>query len=129
MNLKQFARSHLLEGVRINSMLTYRGDGWSESILFRDGHWQISLVNLQPNVQVKEHRHPHVESVDMLLSGGGKAKVGNLEILDGEAGKRLLRVPEGAWHEGNSGPEGAIYLSFQRWSKEPTFVSQDWEER
>lgn len=105
-----------------------------ELILFRDSVWQAALVILQPNVDGRPHRHNRVDSVDVVIAGGGVVNVlptvhrrNVVPATPGELVRQLQRVPKGAVHAGQVGSEGAAFLSFQRWDDEPDFVANDWE--
>lgn len=129
MNLKQFARQKLREGVAFPVPMQMNvTPKWTEAIVYQDPPFQIELIILAADVEVPPHIHNRVESVDVLLSGGGVATVNGYTVTDGQPGKRLLTVPKGSLHQGNSGPQGAAYLSFQKWDGEMGFITTDWED-
>lgn len=103
-------------------------DRWTEITLYRDPPWQVQLIIVYPHVQVPPHFHQRVQSVDILLSGGGLANIGNREFNGILAGKRFLKVPVGKAHSGHAGENGSVYLSYQKWDGEPSFISEDWHE-
>jgi hypothetical protein len=130
-----FARHMLREGHILRPMydqiMTYHHDGRSimESILFRDGCWQIELVAAMPESSTPMHRHLRCASADLLLNGsvGGTVEGREFGAPRGRLEAQLKTIGKGEWHGGSAGPNGFIYLSFQQWDGEPTFISQDWE--
>jgi quercetin dioxygenase-like cupin family protein len=104
--------------------------GVTELVLFRDGCWQVSMITMVAGTAIARHRHPRVETVDLLVAGGGRAEVEGrvFGVPRGRFGAGLMRVPQGAWHEGHAGPDGVAYLSFQRWADgAPGFLLEDWQ--
>jgi hypothetical protein len=101
-----------------------------ESILFREGCWQVELVVGMPHAGTEMHRHLRCASADLLLNGTVSGTVGGRGVSHpkrGELAAQLRTIGKGEWHGGASGPDGLVYLSFQKWDGEPTFISQDWE--
>lgn len=135
MSLRAFARS-MLAGDRLtlapNLGLMSSTEQWSESVIYRDGSFQIQLVVLRPNVQVARHCHRRVESLDLALCGSGHLYIGERSQafgagMRGSLAANLVPIKRGVWHAGASGPVGGSYLSFQQWDGEPGFISEDWE--
>lgn len=137
MNFKNayvFAK-HILEhgGIPLlpNPALTKTSPGWMEVTLYREGCYQIVLVVLLPNAVVPGHRHDHVDSAELWLGGDGFAvvdRIGTLPLTVCEhMSKNLIWVRAGAHHEGRAGASGAVFLSFQKWSIAPGFISDDWQ--
>ncbi len=130
---RAFAR-HMLQGDRLSlrplyeSIMTFRG-AIIESILFRESCWQVELIASLPNAGTEVHRHMRCASADLLLNGGGIDAHGGVEIKGprGPLAAQLKSIAVGKWHGGFSGPAGFVYLSFQQWQGEPTFISQDWD--
>lgn len=101
-----------------------------ESILFRESCWQVELVVLLPGAIVPLHRHNRAVSCDLMVAGTGIVNVGSrLRTYRPQASllASLVRVDKGVWHGGQPTSGGAVYLSFQQWDDEPSFLSDDWE--
>jgi hypothetical protein len=98
-------------------------------ILFRSGCWQVEMLVGLPNCQAPAHRHNRVDSVDVILCGGVTGGVNHRAFADnrGSLLANLVRVPAGEWHGGAAKDSGVVYLSFQKWQGEPTFIGLDWE--
>jgi|TARA_B110000858_G_scaffold109242_1_gene124847 hypothetical protein len=114
-------------------------EGISGIVLYRKGPWQVELFICQPNVQIPEHIHKDVDSIEVYISGmhmnhSGKAQItleqGLVDDGNGQCDKAYsqIRVRPGDWHGGFSGPDGGSFISIQQWlnDKEPTHVAWDW---
>lgn len=133
---RAFAR-HMLEGGRlqlrplVDAVMAFRGRG-IESILFRESCWQVELVVAMPSAEAEMHRHLRCASADLLLNGA-LMPCSTVEGRDigaprrGELVHQLRTIGKGEWHGGAAGPAGLVYLSFQQWDGQPTFISEDWE--
>lgn len=130
---RAFAR-HMLKDGRLplrplyDQLMTYGGTTL-ESVLFRESCWQVELIAAMPNASAPMHRHLRCASADLLLNGTvcGTVSGRGFSPPRGPLEAQLKTIGIGEWHEGSAGPEGFIYLSFQQWVGEPTFISQDWE--
>ena len=131
---RAFARYMLRDG-RIDlrpiydQIMTYDGT-MLESILFRESCWQVELIAAMPNASAPMHRHLRCSSADLLLNGSVSGTVSGRGFAPprGPLSAQLKTIGVGEWHGGSAGPDGFIYLSFQQWDGEPTFISQDWED-
>lgn len=112
-----------------DQIMTFRGQ-ILESVLFREACWQIELVAALPGAVTERHRHLRCESADLLLNGEVVNTVGGRGVglpSQGKLEAQLRTIGIGEWHGGAAGDRGLVYLSFQRWLDEPTFISQDWQ--
>lgn len=117
------------------NILLYRGV--TSVVLYREGQFQVELIVVEPGVHIPLHCHDDVESFEVAFSGGI-----NLEI-DGKAASaireprangmmrdfgRYVPIPSDAPHGGTAGPQGACFLSVQRWRDgvPPTHVGLNW---
>lgn len=131
---RAFAR-HMLRDGRLDlrplydQIMTYNGTTL-ETILFRESCWQVELIAAMPNAGAPMHRHLRCASADLLLNGSVAGTVSGRGFAPprGPLPAQLKTIGVGEWHGGAAGPEGFVYLSFQQWQGEPTFISQDWEE-
>lgn len=113
-----------------DQVMTYQHDHpVMESILFREGRWQVELIVGTPHSSSPRHRHLRCASADLLLSGtvSGRVEGRTFAPPRGDLLSQLKTIGKGEWHGGSSGELGLIYLSFQMWDGQPTFISQDWE--
>ncbi len=107
-------------------------ESFSEMILYRDPPFQAAIVMLYPG-HIRPHRHHHVDSYDISLSGNGTAIVAGRTWRKSSAYKRGLdmRIPvlAGVVHSGFT-EDGASFLSLQKWKNgiAPRFLSDDWED-
>lgn len=129
--VRHFARYMLSDNrLRLEPLLPMRTYGRCvESVLFRLDCWQVELVAGPSNVAIPRHRHNRVDSMDVVISGWVDGLVGKKRTCEarGPLLANLIRVPKGVWHEGHAGPDGAVYLSFQKWDGVVGFISDDWE--
>lgn len=103
------------------------------AILFRSGCWQVEMIASLPDVDVPAHRHPNVHTADVLISGGGLGESGARSLGKSERRGSLVAnlktIPAGMAHSGKIGPQGVVYLSFQKWINgiAPSHLLFDWE--
>lgn len=131
---RAFARHCLKGGAPLQPMsgLRWGLNGVGECVIFRESCWQVGLISMPPGLTIPRHRHNRASTADLCLSAGdsvctidGKTRI---NTLHGSLAANLLLLPRGVWHEGDSGPGGAMFLSFQQWLGEPGFLLEDWEE-
>ena len=111
-----------------DQIMTFRGC-ILESILFRESCWQVELIAAMPGAGTEPHRHLRCASADLLLNGVFPSLRDQNGVASPKRGlleAQLRTIGKGQWHGAAAGPEGLIYLSFQQWDGEPTFISQDW---
>lgn len=96
-------------------------------LLYTDPPYQVERVYLKPDIVVPLHRHPHIDSWEFFLEGGGIAQLGHAKV-DGKTAKyKLFYIPHTMWHGVNTNSEGASFISIQHWLRpEITSVSEDW---
>lgn len=129
-----FARASLAHGIpwQPRTGLKWGFQGVGECILYRHGCWQIELMMLPPGNLIPRHRHRRVSSADLCLGGDDAlCIIGGIErdnAMHGGVDANLLLLPKDVWHEGHSGEQGAVFLSFQQWTGPPGFIMDDWEQ-
>lgn len=107
--------------------------------LFRQEQFQIQQFLFEPNTEIIEHSHPHVESYEVYICGDMRLTFDGNEVFgyedckdleDGRCPKNggLLYLPKGAVHGGSIGPRGGCFLSVQvwEWGTEPRPIHEDW---
>lgn len=107
--------------------------------LYSCGAFQAQLFIFPADTIVPEHRHPHVDTIEMHLAGDFDFRVGGLPAIpadhfdDRRGGVsrwwgRGVRVRPHVWHDVRVGARGAAFLSLQHWLEgRPTTVGLDWE--
>lgn len=106
-------------------------------LLHREGRYQVEIVEVAPNTTLPVHRHPGVDTIECPVRGLMRftvhgvdpyEKIPDTRLERFQQGK-LIRIDAGAWHAGRSGPEGAAFLSMQRWPAESamTLLGECWE--
>ena len=112
----------------------YNGGG--AIVLHREGQFQCELMFSQRDIEVAAHRHPHVESLDIMISGDVYAeRNGVMEVSpkpprpNGVAHDfmRPHPFPLNSLHAGAAGARGGCVLMVQRWlhGVKPTSVTDD----
>lgn len=104
-------------------------------VMHRDGRYQTELVSVMGPGEFPPHRHPHLDSIEVLLAGDIEFLVDGRTVLRPieDEGNSLfgakVRVRKNAAHGGRVGDKGAVFLSVQRWDKafEPSSVVVDWD--
>lgn len=127
---RHFARAMLERGLPVTGGPARIHRLGNEQVLFRDGHYQITLVTIPPFGFVPPHIHLRCSSADVLIHGGGDSFVGaavNSRPARGALRQNLISIQAGKPHGGAAGPDGSTYLSFQRWEGEPGFLTDDWQ--
>jgi hypothetical protein len=135
MTVRAFARQMLREDrLRLSPLkgsLRAFGSTAFESVMFRDGIWQVEMIHLLPNASIARHRHNRCDSIDLLLCGEGTAEIDGRPVpgirTDASLAASLVPVPRGQWHGGGAGEHGCVYLSFQKWTGAADYISSDWE--
>lgn len=134
-NAKVFAKSILSNNqlpVRINPTLFKHCIGkYFESVIYRDGQYQIEIIFLFPGFNVPAHCHPHCDAAELWLGGDGESFIQDKLMpscfTQDDIRKNLSRVPAGIEHHGAVGINGLMYLSFQKWLDiAPSYISDDW---
>jgi hypothetical protein len=109
-------------------------------VLCRLPPYQVELFMGYGPGLVPSHRHPHVDSFEVAISGDvrfvveGKVKLTDSMLAAADDGSMIalgamVRVRPNAWHGATVGDKGGSFLSIQHWleSVPPTSVAHDWE--
>lgn len=112
-------------------------DAVTSIVLHREGQFQVEMIVARPNTEIPEHTHDDVESFEVGFSGDLEFFVKGIQTnffrsaapngTSRDLG-RFMPVPQGMIHGGRSGPNGAVFLSVQRWREGlvPTHVGINW---
>lgn len=110
-------------------------------VIYREGIFQVERVTMAPNAVVRAHRHPNIDAYEQHVSGSlafiannDPARVNRiLERIRTRSAKDLdgicFLVRSADWHGAKAGPEGACFLSVQKWTGDVpvTAAGVDWE--
>jgi hypothetical protein len=122
---------------RVTHYTTSNSDGPASSVvrtvLHRDPPYQVELFCVCAADQatfIPIHRHPNVDTFESYVSGDIEFNINgkilkSCNIQKGDM-PQLFRVRSKDWHGAKIGPNGAVFLSLQRWATEPTSVGDDW---
>lgn len=107
-------------------------------VLYREWDFQVELITFGPNTTIPRHRHDHVDSLEVMLSGaldlwvddrqcvyerGPRPQTGmNRDVL------KFVPIPSDAYHHGGT-VGGGCFLSVQRWKgMAPSHVGIEWQD-
>lgn len=105
------------------------------AVLHQKGSYQVELITFAPGLVIPSHSHPGTDSIEYLVAGMAKLRIGDFDPFNGLtelASMRLakckgLRIPENEKHSGEVSATGAMILSFQRWKIPLTHIGLNWE--
>lgn len=138
--LREFMESYFSDG-RISLKAPQRNilavEGITCFVLYRDAPYQVELVIIGANVSIPDHCHDDIESFEVFVSGSLEFYVDGVQTgfmrqprNDGMSRDFCKYVPiaSDAVHGGCAGPEGASFLSVQRWREgvAPSHVLLNW---
>ena len=113
-------------------------DGIAGITLYRNKPFQVQLFICEPNVIIKEHSHPNIDSYELFLWGMEFTHKGKTIINKEMASLKkddvsrclnwTLRIKENELHGGQSSDKGGAFISIQKWLNniKPSHVSEDW---
>jgi len=95
--------------------------------LYQKYPFQVELFIIKPNSEFVSHIHPDVDSYEVYV-GGEFIIESDDKVYKSSAGSQALRIKPDHWHSGRSGPEGASFLSIQKWlnGKKQEFIGNNW---
>lgn len=105
-------------------------------VIHREGQFQTEFVTVMGPGAFPPHRHPRVDSIEVLLAGDIQFEVDGRVVLHRvpvDAGNPLVgakvRVRRNAAHGAKVGSAGAVFLSVQRWDDglQPSSVALHWD--
>ncbi len=108
---------------------------------YRKGPFQVQLIIMDPDAIAPAHKHPNMDSFELYAGGqinfykNGKLETTDFNTVDTDKNffapnrGNFLRIHPEDWHNGNFGPEGAVFFSVQKWLNgvEPKDVTEDWD--
>lgn len=99
--------------------------------IFKKGNYQVELYLQYPEMWVRKHCHPRMDSIIMQL-GGGSSSPEDIYGVSKSWGYIDKNLPPGHYHGGDSVTaafDGKVILAFQRWEnpKEMTSAAIQWK--
>lgn len=127
-------RARLDERVNAQTLSTLASAQWDCAVVHRAGPLQAELIRIYPNERIPLHVHPHVDSIDLIVSGDIDLVISGKRIAEGYAKERRsaflaragLRIAANAPHGGSTGEEGVVFISCQRWGVPQTHIALAW---
>ena len=107
--------------------------------LYRSKPFQVQLWLCEPNAEIYDHSHPHVDSLQIYVAGQVYLRLNGQPVLTPEIlvpiangiashNGRWIRVRPTDTHGATIGPVGGAFMTFQHWVHgEPQSVENDWE--
>lgn len=117
----------------------YMDENVTVTTLYREGQFQVQLACIRPNVEIIDHCHPNVDSIEVYLGGQiefrhNEKKWTRFRTIrarkDGACNRMgvSLRVRPNDWHGATVGGMGGTFLSIQHWIDIPvTSVHLNWK--
>lgn len=107
-------------------------------VLYREGQYQVELVTFAPNTTIPKHRHDHVDSIEVMVSGGLDLWVDDRQCVFERSPRpqtgmnrdvlKFVPIPSDAYHHGGT-VGGGCFLSVQRWKgMAPSHVGIEWQD-
>jgi len=103
-------------------------------LLVRKGRMQAELCTFPCGVDIPEHRHPNLDTIEFYVSGDyeilceGKSLGLPIEKMGSFMNNRGVRINAGVLHSAVIGDRGAVFVSCQRWPDhmKMTSIGKDW---
>jgi hypothetical protein len=107
-------------------------------VLFREGAYQVELITFGPNTTIPRHRHDHIDSIEVMVSGALDLWVDDVQCVFERSPRpqtgmnrdvlKFVPIPSDAYHHGRT-VGGGSFLSVQRWKgMSPTHVGIEWQD-
>jgi hypothetical protein len=94
--------------------------------IFRKPPYQVELYIIHPNVNIKLHSHPNVETLTVMLGGQKTAFTGDFGTSDtfNRDSRKVSKLEKhGKFTESGYSNEGFAMLSFQKWDEHVPITS------
>lgn len=109
-------------------------DGAMVTKLYCDGKYQVELCAVPGGLVIPPHIHPHMDTIEVGLSGALRLEINGVDPYAGVPDERLerhyrgrgIRINATDWHGTTVGMPGSMFLSIQRWAGTPTSVLTDY---
>lgn len=134
-DLQAFAE-RWLDGARLSAQSLTHAEGALFACLHREGPYQVELVCVPAGFVIPTHVHPHADTIEVGVAGVLRLHVNGVDIFNripDEVVERMnhsrgIRINRSDAHGTAQpvGPRGAMFLSIQRWTNEPSSVLTDY---
>lgn len=129
-DLQCFAKNWLAGPILVHASALREADGTQVATLHRDGRWQVELCCVRGQVEIPEHTHPEVDTIEVTVCGAIRLTVNGIDPFDWVPDGRLpgfvrargIRINAVDRHGGKVLPGGVMFLSIQRWRLTPSSV-------
>jgi hypothetical protein len=115
--------------LRVPLDCVHKYPGVTTVTLYRRKQYQVQMVSVDPNQNVKEHCHPNVDTYEVGILRVPKEEYGYVAIGDIEhtCPSKPILIAHGVMHGGKAGASGGGFLSFQKWLNDvpPTCIGLD----
>lgn len=144
-DLNEFVRWYFDGGIKLlppqDGILFQRRPGTEavSVVLYRDKSFQVELIIFGPGTEIPEHRHDHIDSVEVMVSGAldlfvsGQKCVYAREPRENGVSRDALKfmpITSDSYHNGQASKYGGCFLSVQKWKgMNPSHVGIEWQDR
>lgn len=131
-NLRQFGDwvgNSLDRFITLESASGMWAHGAKTECLYLKPPFKVDRVTIPAKTMIPRHRHPHVSSFEIYLSGYGAMFLRDRSVLieGGKPGYLKAMVPRNWWHGGYAHVE-TRFLSVQEWSGPVGDILEDWDD-
>lgn len=143
-SLYDFTRAYFQNGIKLKPpqegiLHQARPGTFATSIvLYRHEQYQVELVTFAPNTNIPRHRHDHIDSIEVMVSGALDLWVDDIQCVYERTPRpqtgmnrdvlKFVPIPSDAYHHGGT-VGGGCFLSVQRWKgMAPTHVGLEWQD-
>lgn len=106
--------------------------------VYREGRYQAELIRIGANHDIREHAHPHVDTIEIVVGGSGCAWIDGEQVAICRSNEEIARkrdvgryvvIPAGVYHGGFTSSYHGMFLSCQYWrDSDPRSIVDDWIE-
>ena len=106
-------------------------------VLDRRDNFQAELCIFPPGKDIPHHEHPNVDSIEIQITGSLRLFINGVDLMRKkglEEAKEIwhkvgIRIKAEDDHNVEVGPDGAVFLSVQRWNDglEPDHIGHNWK--
>lgn len=127
-------RARLDEHLKAAPLSSLANEQWDCAVVHRAGQMQAEVIRIGPNERIPPHLHPHVDSIDLLVTGDIDLVISGKRVAEGYSSERRaaflkragLRIAANAPHGGATLGEGVLYISCQRWAIPQSHIALAW---
>jgi len=134
-DLRDYASDFIARGMPMGSVSRLiEVENVSAATIERQGRFQVELCCVRGGSRINDHTHPQADTIEVGLTGGVRLFVNGIDPFAAVPDDRLprftrargIRINATDLHGGIVLPQGAMFLSIQRWLGEPQSVLVDY---